>query len=52
MPARQTRKASNIESGRPPVEEKVRGWISGSAALTAAKLSGTKAPAVIAKTEA
>ena len=47
-----TRKGQSIESGRPPAEEKVRGWISGCASRTARKLSGTKAPAVIAKTDA
>src|SRR6476620_809425 len=29
IPTRQTRKGNSIESGRPPAEEKVRGWISG-----------------------
>src|SRR3954447_8197247 len=52
IPARQTRKANSIESGSPPADEKVRGWISGWARRTARKLSGTKAPAVIANTDA
>ena len=52
MPARQTRKANIMSPGRPPEEEKVRGWIRGSARRTAMKLSGTKAPAMIANTDA
>ena len=52
MPARQTRKAISISPGSPPVEEKVRGWMNCSAMRTARKLRGTKAPAVIANTDA
>ena len=53
MPARQTRKVSHIFAGSPPsAVAKVRGWTRVSASRTAMKLSGTKAPAVIAKTEA
>ncbi len=47
------RKVSIIEPGRPPsAVAKTRGWTSEADARTARKLSGTKAPAVIAKTEA
>src|SRR5699024_2186480 len=49
--ARQTRKVNIIEPGRPPlVVAKTRGWTRLCAIRTAMKLSGTKAPAVIAKT--
>ena len=39
-------------TARDETEEKVRGWMKGSASRTARKLRGTNAPAVIAKTEA
>src|SRR3954452_7888777 len=51
--ARQQRKVSIISPGSPPsAVAKVRGWTRLCAIRTAMKLSGTKAPAVIAKTEA
>ena len=53
IPASETRKVNIIDPGRPPpVVAKTRGWINGSARRTARKLSGTKAPAVIANTDA
>ena len=53
MPAKQTRNVSHMSPGRPPsTVPNVRGWTSDWAALTAMKLSGTNAPAVIAKTDA
>ena len=51
--ARLTRKVNIIEPGRPPLAvAKTRGCTRLWAIRTAMKLSGTKAPAVIAKTEA
>src|SRR5262249_29190697 len=49
---RLTRKTNIISPGRPPFAvPKVRGWTRLWAIRTAMKLSGTKAPAVIAKTD-
>src|SRR4051794_2276645 len=51
--ARQQRKVSIISGGGPPWRgAKPRGWTGLGASRTAMKLSGTKAPAVTAKTEA
>src|SRR5690349_13656419 len=51
--ASETRKVNIISPGRPPsAVAKVRGWTRLCAIRTAMKLSGTKAPAVTAKTEA
>ena len=53
MPAKQTRNVNHIFAGRPPSPvANMRGWTSVSASRTAMKLSGTKAPAVIANTDA
>jgi hypothetical protein len=53
MPARQARNASHIFAGIPPsAVANTRGWTRLSASLTARKLSGTNAPAVIANTDA
>ena len=53
MPAKQTRKVNSIFGGRPPsLVANTRGWISVSASRTAMKLSGTKAPAMTANTDA
>src|ERR671923_999427 len=53
IPARQTRKVKSIDPGSPPsAVANTRGWTSDSASRTEAKLSGTKAPAVIANTDA
>ena len=53
MPTSEIRNVSRIGRGiEPPVVLSTRGWVGDSAARTAMKLSGTKAPAVIAKTDA
>ena len=53
MPASETRNVIRIEPGiEPPVVPSTRGCVKASAARTAMKFSGTKAPATTAKTEA
>ena len=53
MPASATRKVRSISPGSPPsLVANTRGCTSDSARRTAMKLSGTKAPAVIANTDA
>ena len=53
MPASATRNVKRIEPGiEPPVVPSTRGWVKDWARRTARKFSGTKAPAVIANTDA
>ena len=53
IPAKQTRNVIHILAGIPPsAVANTRGWTRLSAMRTAMKLSGTKAPAVIANTDA